>query len=136
MNNQGWGLRIMLFFCACFIFILVMTASAINKTFRDIAPREEQIEPISYYNLEVKMVNAMKRYIKDNYNDVSDIKIDKSLNRLIKENYIDIVKDPYNKKECNGYVIFTKNGNNINYEPYLRCGDIYKTSGYEYKYEW
>lgn len=135
MNNQGWGLRIMLFFCAVFILIIVMVSAALDKSFNDIAPKKEKVDTNPFYTLEVRMVNATKNYIQDNYNDVNDIALEVSLPDLTQKNYIEKIKDPYTKIECNGYVIFTKKNSNISYEPYLKCGSDYMTSGYEMKYE-
>ena len=135
MNNQGWGLRIMLFFCIILISFIFVAAFIVNKNFESIAPKNEYEEKYNYFDLEVKMVNATKKYMNDNYtNIVSDIEIPVKLKTLISKNYLAPIKDYYTKKECNGYVIFIRKNNNIEYDPYLKC-DGYKTNGYDSIYD-
>ncbi|MDD3187754.1 MAG: hypothetical protein PHD02_04740 [Bacilli bacterium] len=135
MNSEGWGLRIMLFFCACLMFALIVSASILNTSFKHNTSKDIEVTAVTYYDLEVRMVNAAKNYIYDNYNDISKATIPISLSTLINNNYIGPINDPDTKENCSGYVIFTKDKNNTQYDPYLRCGTMYKTNGYELQYE-
>lgn len=131
MNSQGWGLQIMLFFCACFILALIVSAAIFNRSFNE--TKKQNTESISsFYNLEVKLTNAAKNYIRDNYNNVNDITIPISLSFLKQKNYIATLK--INNKECVGYVIFIKNSSKVEYNPYLKCDSDYITNGFELKY--
>lgn len=131
MNNQGWGLQIMLFFCACFVLALIVATSIFNKSFTE-TKKQNTESATSYYNLEVKLTNAAKNYIKENYNDIDDITMPIRLSTLKQKNYIGTLR--VNNTECNGYVIFIKENNNVEYNPYLKCGSDYITNGFELKY--
>lgn len=131
MNNGGWGLKIMLFFCAFFMFFIIMSAAMVNKNFKELAPKNNTDEKITYFDLEVKMVNATKKYITRTYSDIKeDIEIPVKLKTLVDSEYLAPIKDLYTNLECNGYVIFIRKNNKIEYHPYLKC-DNYKTNGYD-----
>lgn len=133
MNNGGWGLRIMLALCFLLILALIIGTSILNANFKNVAPINTLNTRENYYNLEVKMVNAAKKYITDKYRNVEHLTV--TIDKLIENKYITKIRDPYTYKECSGYVIFTNVNNKIEYLPYLKCADKYQTGGYNSTYE-
>ena len=82
-----------------------------------------------YSDIETKLIDSTKKYIKDFYNnnlgvDTLNIKI----SSLISNNYISEVRDK--DGNCTGYVSVYKDDNNVViYTPYLKCKN-YVSNGY------
>lgn len=135
MNNKGFGIKEMIFFSLFFISFILIVSILVSKNFKEIAPNKNNKESITYYDLEVKMVNASKKYMNNTYKNIeNDIEIPIKLKTLVNSNYLAPVKDIQTKNECNGYVIFIKEDNTVQYKPYLKC-DGYKTNGYDGIYD-
>lgn len=136
MNNGGWGLRIMLIFCAVISLFFLFSTNVIGKALDVFVQKKELVkEEITYFDLEHKLKNSAKKYINNTYtNIVNDIEIPIKLTTLIENYYLAPIKDIYVEEECSGYVIFTKLSNNIKYKPYLKCNG-YKTNGYDSIYD-
>lgn len=83
----------------------------------------------NYSNLEDELVSATKLYVNKYYSS-------KEVNGILKVTVVRLKTEEllkplmYNDTECSGYVQFEKSDNGTMYYPYIKCGDIYKTSGY------
>jgi prepilin-type N-terminal cleavage/methylation domain-containing protein len=55
-----------------------------------------------------------------------------TIDTLVTNNFSKRIKNPDNKSEaCDGYVVITKESETkYNYDPYLKCGNTFVTSGY------
>ena len=137
MDNRGFGLRIMLFFCIVFISLIIVVTSIVNTNFKSLAREKGTKSKYSYFDLEIKMVKAATNYSNKMYSTSirENTEVGLNLKTLKNSNYLTTIKDPYNNKECSGYVILKKGRHNIQYIPYLKCGTNYKTIGYDVKYE-
>lgn len=138
-NNGGWGLQIMLVFCIILILGLVVSFSIIQNRFSSIAPDMPINSLVNYQDVEVTLVNSAKRYINEFYKvplqDTTDLEVTVSVEKLKQEGFLKSLKDPKNKKECSGYVLFKKIDNHLQYQAYISCGSNYTTNGYDAKYE-
>lgn len=133
MNNKGFGLTNLLFFSLIFMLFLLACVYLINVNYRNTIKtnkiKDEQ--EITYYDIEIKLVNSARKYMKNNYPNLKeDIEIPIKLDTLIENNYIAPIKDLKTFNECNGYVLFSIKNNNIEYNPYIKC-DNYITVGYQ-----
>lgn len=143
MNNRGWGLRAMIALCAvlafAFLFVVIMISTSFFGLVPTKSPQGSSIDKTRTYNsMEVDMINASKKYIKQIYNNeleendplyirVSSLKNEKMLTDLYD------VKDE--GIECTGYVKVVKIGTEVVYEPYMKCGSNYTTSGYVARFD-
>ena len=135
MNNGGWGLRIMLVFCAIISLFFLFSTNVVGKALDQFISKKEIKEEITYFDLEFKMKNSAKKYIKNTYTDIeNDTKIPVKLSTLINYYYLAPIKDIYTEEACNGYVMYIKEEDDIKYKPYLKCSG-YKTNGYDANYD-
>lgn len=147
MNQNGWGLKDFLFILGIITLALLITAGIYKRSFKNLfgsepKPIEEEtkvIETETYKDLEYKLKRAAERYQNDNYQGNFESTETWILNYklLRKDKYLkEKLNDIYDRSiECNGYVRFEKRQSNIDYHPFLKCGNSYKTEGYDEKYE-
>lgn len=127
MNNEGWGLRIMLLFIAfAGAVIVVCFKSLSNIIMKDFSVLASSKNSSTYQNtyilLEENIAKAASRYIKE-----FEIKEIIQIEELIERKYIDRVIDlKETNKLCTGYVVFKKENNQQNYKTHLNCPN-YKT---------
>ena len=139
-KKNGWGFLEFFFFLGLFIVCLLVTAYALRKVgllnedwkfvdFYDKGKDSNESDIYKYSDIETKLIDSTKKYIKDFYNnnlgvDTLNIKI----SSLISNNYISEVRDKYGN--CTGYVSVYKDDNNVViYTPYLKCKN-YVSNGY------
>lgn len=140
MNENGWGFKdfVLIFgiiFLTIIITIVIYQASFKKTNVTDpIDPNAEQMEKYTYDDLENFLKLAAKRYQNNNYQGTFESSETWVLsynllkkNKFLKKPLMDVYEP---KKECNGYVIFNKNGTNMSYEPYIKC-ENYETYGYD-----
>ena len=142
MNQSGWGLKDFLLILGIITLSLLIVAALYRRNFTNTTEKAEVIkeeEKETYQDLEYKLQRAAERYQNDNYqgNYESTETWILSYKLLKEENYLKEKITDINDKsiECDGYVKFKKQEINIDYTPYLKCGDYYTTKGYEEKYE-
>ncbi len=127
LNNNGWGLRAMIFLSSGLLLALLISIYFIAQLYSSMG---DVFSSNQYFELETKLESAAIRYRNDYDLDISgEYKV--SYGTLKKEGYIDNLKDK-DGNLCGGYVII-KNGvdevDNLNYEAYISC-DNYVTDGY------
>lgn len=127
LNNNGWGLRAMIFLSSGLLLALLISIYFIAQLYSSMG---DVFSSNQYFELETKLESAAIRYRNDYDLDISgEYKV--SYGTLKKEGYIDSLKDK-DGNLCGGYVII-KNGvdevDNLNYEAYISC-DNYVTDGY------
>ena len=84
-------------------------------------------ESIDYKKIEDKMVSSAMKYIEGAFkNEISNNTITVDNSHLIELD--STLNDEMSKDNCKGYVLVKKDGENINYTPYVKC-DNYKTEG-------
>lgn len=148
MNQKGWGLKDFMIILGVILIALIITAGVYRKGFMElfgttnepiIESQTNVIEKDTYQDLERKLQRAAERYQNDNYqgdyNSIETWVLKYDLlkeKRYLKEKITDIND---RNTECTGYVKFEKNETHINYYPYLRCGNNYRTEGYDETYE-
>lgn len=131
MNNGGGVLKIMFVFCIIISLFFLFSTNIIDKALDVISIKKEVKNEISYFDLEIKMKNSAKKYIKNTYANIeNNIEIPVKLETLIKNYYLAPIKDIYTEEICKGYVMYIKKEDDIKYKPYLKCSG-YKTNGYE-----
>lgn len=113
-KKNGWGFLEFFFFLGLFIVCLLVTAYALRKVgllnedwkfvdFYDKGKDSNENDIYKYSDIETKLIDSTKKYIKDFYNnnlgvDTLNIKI----SSLISNNYISEVRDK--DGNCTGYV--------------------------------
>ena len=139
-KKNGWGFLEFFFFLGLFIVCLLVTAYALRKVgllnedwkfvdFYDKGKDSNESDIYKYSDIETKLIDSTKKYIKDFYNnnlgvDTLNIKI----SSLISNNYISEVRDK--DGNCTGYVSVYKDDNNVViYTTYLKCKN-YVSNGY------
>lgn len=140
MNENGWGFKDFILILAIIFMALLVTVAIYQVSFNKddatdpIDPKEEEESTSTYDEMEQKLKMAGQRYQNNNYQGTLESKETwvLSYDLLKKEGYLkkplyDIVDT---SSECMGYVIFSKNGTSISYDPYLKCKN-YVTDGYD-----
>lgn len=133
---NGFGRKEFIILLAVMLIAIIISMSLFNQK---VTPEEEVIEEpveekVTYTDLEKKLKLGAERYQNDNYS----VDADKDETWILtytflkKEDYLDKIKDLSNNEECDGYVIFEKEGMNITYAPYLKCSN-YTTKGFDSK---
>ena len=137
LNNNGWGLRVMIVFSCLFIFcLLIATIWSARMGLMNKQPIVEQAngkkvdideeENASYTDLEEKLKNSAQTYVSmEKINITSSIKI--KYYELISKGYIDSLYDS-NNKDCTGYVE-VHGTDELSFEPFIKC-ESYETIGY------
>ena len=84
------------------------------------------------YKVQIKsMEKAAANYVGTNLDMEIEEELRIELSTLIEEKYIKEVKDPKTKEACDGYVIATKENNQIEYTGYLKCGKNFVSAEYK-----
>ncbi len=152
MNNEGWGLKIMLLFVAILCIALMISIYLIQKNFSFLLAEdpfkntntnnninENVTVKKTYSGIEKELIAGAKKYIKEVYNDSADeadfLKI--KISSMQKKGLLGTINDIKDKNiVCSGYVACRKEeDNSISYEPYLKCGNKYTTKGYIDRYD-
>ena len=157
MNNKGWGMSDLLWILSVIGVSLVLVSVLIKVSFKEtsitnefddskietVKPEEapEELEPEednieievsdndSYIEMEQLLKSAAEEYVTKYYSDSSVTSVTISLNELEQEAFVSSLYDPNDPSiSCDGYVIYTRE--NKSYQPYLKCGSNYQTSGY------
>ncbi len=137
MNERGGGINDVFIFLAVICLAVLVTMVMYNKTIKDLFSGDDTTK-MTYNEIEESLINSAKNYT-DNYyykplengdNDYVTVRT------LETEGIIQTIIDPEDDKiTCTGYVNFSKEDDQTTYEPYLRCGSNYETTGYEEKYD-
>lgn len=150
MNNRGWGLRVMLGFCCILALCIIIVAIAIDRNFKDLKSNYPIVSDNSNNNkpghnyidnenqsdyriIESNMIKSAQNYIAAHYTSGTPdgTRLTISVKSLQKDNKLSLISDPVNSSViCSGYVNVLRDNGIENYEPYLKCGDRYETSGY------
>ena len=153
MNNEGWGLRLMLLFVAILCIALMISIYLIQRNFSFMLAEdpykfknnnnnnvnENVTVKKTYSGIEKEMVASAKKYVKKVYNDNPDeadfLKV--KVSSMQKEGLLGTINDIKDKNiVCSGYVSCRKEeDNSLSYEPYLKCGKKYTTKGYVDRYD-
>lgn len=141
MNQEGWGFKEFILIFAVIMFLIIITFIIYAVSFKPekVTSSVEIKKNISltYEDLENTLKRGAQRYQNDNYsgNSESDETWILTYEMLREKGYIkDKLLDPNDNSECGGYVRFIKRGASIKYIPYLKCGDNYKSEGYDLNY--
>lgn len=135
MNKHGWGLRVELVIILLFLICLLISAIGLNRL-GVLGENENSLlkNNFDYSNLENKLKESAKRYIKEYYGEgITDVVIVR-YNTLLNNGYISNLTDKYSK-ECSGYTEVIKASDTLIYYPYIKCSR-YKTEGYEERKDW
>lgn len=154
LDSRGWGLQELIVGLSILFFCLLLVVILINQNFKQLEqnfgggnlssessgetsqerPEEEPEEGYSSYKeIEAAMVSAAKKYNTAIYG--ADLQegdnLTVTLNSLIRDDYLEKIYDIKDEDTvCTGYVTFIKEGSNVSYSPYLKCGKRYQTKGY------
>lgn len=135
MNANGFGLKEFIIILAVVFIAMIIIMSLSRSIVEDEETNSEPIqEKVTYQELEHQLKKAAERYQNDTYQGNANNKEVWSLSySMLKEKgYLDKIIDPNDKDiECQGYVEFIQDGAIISYQPYLKCGNNYKTEGYD-----
>ena len=136
MNNKGFGIKNFIIIIAVMFISIIIAMSLYNQSIASLPSQtnEETVKSKTYEDLTDKLLKAAERYQNDNYSANSDEQVTWILkySLLRKEKYLSKIYDIKDKKiECTGYVEFNQDKAEISYKPFLKCGDNYKTKGYE-----
>jgi len=149
LNNKGWGLSDFLLIGSviiiCLLFASVMVIRLTNGLKENLRVNntntEEKVEtndkqeetinndttPINYGDLENRLSKDAIKYVEEVYkNNIGENLFIVDYPHLLE---VDAnLKTEMSKDNCNGYVESKKNGENIEFTPYLKC-DNYSTNG-------
>lgn len=148
LNERGWGLSIFIVFIAVFVIAIILVSIGAeragigssggitslptespsgNKNYTD-------QEIMSAKNYEAVVQNAASRYFDQIYtNQNPSNKIVVSVSTLLSSGYLDSFSVAGNT--CSGYTVISIDGENRLFQPYVHCGNVYTTSGYDYSLE-
>ncbi len=123
LNNKGWGTMEMLILSGCLLVALLVAIFFISRLYASFGKNMTN----NYLNLETKLVDAGKKYVKDNKIEIDDtFKISSEI--LILDGYINDLKDN-NNELCTGYVKINNINNHLDYQGYIKCNN-YQTNNY------
>ncbi len=136
MNNKGFGIKNFIIIIAVMFISIIIATSLYSQSIASLPSQtnEETVKSKTYEDLTEELLKAAERYQNDNYSANSDEQVTWILkySLLRKEKYLSKIYDIKDKKiECTGYVEFNQDKAKISYKPFLKCGDNYKTKGYE-----
>lgn len=136
MNNKGFGIKNFIIIIAVMFISIIIATSLYSQSIASLPSQtnEETVKSKTYEDLTEELLKAAERYQNDNYSANSDEQVTWILkySLLRKEKYLSKIYDIKDKKiECTGYVEFNQDKAEISYKPFLKCGDNYKTKGYE-----
>lgn len=141
LNKKGMSVPLFIFVMIIFIGCLLFVAFSLKevglldedyKWVKDFFNKEE-VEKIDHDDLEEKMEDAAKKYVKDFYkNEIPAGTLRVKASSLISNDYLTELKDEDGK--CSGYVAVSKDDNELDYDAYIKCKD-YKTKGYTERYD-
>lgn len=136
MNNKGFGIKNFIIIIAVMFISIIIATSLYSQSIASLPSQtnEETVKSKTYEDLTEELLKAAERYQNDNYSANSDEQVTWILkySLLKKEKYLSKIYDIKDKKiECTGYVEFNQDKAEISYKPFLKCGDNYKTKGYE-----
>lgn len=144
-NNRGWGLRSELWICLAITIFFGIAVILINRVFdnknsdfilsqdKNVIEESNKKDNVKdnnkYDTLEDKLVAAGVKYTNKYLlnEEVGSIKA-VTIVRLQTENVLDDLK--INNIKCSGYIKIEKIDNDFKYYPYINCGNLYKTAGY------
>lgn len=147
-NNHGWGLRAELWICLVLIIFFGIAVILIQKVVNQMnegistegknnnegsniqnVDNNSTNKTINYNNLEDEMIVGAKKYYNKYYLD-HDLQgtVTVTVVRLKTEEIIEPLK-AY-EVECSGYIEIESSNGDIKYYPYLKCGNLYQTNGY------
>jgi hypothetical protein len=161
MNNRGWGLDVMLRLCSVIGIALIVVAIIYNFYYKknvggfdkdgvdteynttdenyqystDTRSEDDTYVTESkktYDDILEEMKVASDTYVTNHYNNLKSGSVRISLDSLIEDKLLDTIYAlDDNTVICNGYVDYSINGGSKEYKSYLKCGDLYKTDGYQ-----
>lgn len=117
LNNNGWGLQVMMLFILVLMIALVIVYIMVNRNFSDIVGYD-------YKSEETKVIVALKKYYKNN-----DIKINNGEEKIVSTKKLKEEKLLTDFNKCSGYGLLKNKNGKIIYDAYIRC-DKYITDGY------
>ncbi len=148
-NDRGWGLRNELWICLAMTIFFVIAVILINSVFNSmdsdmiLSQNKKDVEQTNKKNnsdtkkeiddnhdiLEDKLVIAGRKYANKYLlsQNVGSTKI-VTVVRLQTENILEPLK--MNNIQCSGYIKIEKIEDDFKYYPYINCGSLYKTVGY------
>ena len=160
LNQNGWGLRVMIAFLCIFVLCLLLSFMGLyklglvkdldflfgNNNYQNVqnnTPTTNTNNPTtpttstmptvkgkSYADLQFELVEASKKYVSNATLGIDTLVL--TVENLKSYNYIEEFKDE-NGKKCSGYAdVYYDENNNIIYNAYIKCKK-YQTSGYQ---EW
>ncbi len=124
-NNQGWGLKEMLFLSALLLFFVLLIAVLVNNLYSGLEKdnlNSNTTKSNTYEQVEKNLSEAAKRYYKIHKSEVKELIVS---DMLLEEKYIDMKKLTVDNDICEGYVIISEN----TFIPYISCAE-YETEGY------
>ena len=129
LNNKGWGVfqmawmtGIILFFFLLAIILIVNYYHSMNYQLHN----RKVVTERTYIQMEEDLQTAGIRYVEYNYKNIRNLNSSKiTSDKLFSVGLF--AKDLYGG--CTGYVIVSKNNNNISSTPYIKCSN-YQTPGY------
>lgn len=145
LNQKGWGLSLFIIFLAVFFIAIILISIGAEKMGIGSHPNIPST-PIStpsetrhYTDAEIKQAMEFESTIKEATNKYllevyggqwsEDRKVI-TVTRLIENRYLESFSVAGNN--CHGYVKVESIGGTLSYTPYVSCGDVYTTMGYDY----
>lgn len=114
LNNKGWGTIEMILLSSGLLIALMVSIYFIYQLFGNF---DNAVSNKIYSDLEIKLVDASKKYIQSSSIDKLPIRL--SLNDLKNAGYIGDFKDD-NGNDCDGYVIISDRVL-YNYNAFISC---------------
>jgi len=138
-TNGGWSLNELLIGLGILAFALVFITIKIQSVASNLTdenfsgvevPTKES--KYTYDDMEEKLVVGATKYMDETYRKIPEGSTKITMDELNIHGVYNYTKDPKdNNKTCVGYVIYNKNGNEVSYKPYVKCGSNYQTKGYK-----
>lgn len=155
MNNKGFSISSMLFFCI-FIGIIILifnnfansfiSSKSVSNDYRNVYRKYLRTSAIvvpsstktlnTYEDLEIELATALKRYVEITNTEIKpNQSVYISLDTLKNSSLISELKDIENPAiYCKGYAQGINTQNTNIYKGYVSCGNNYKTSNYNENY--
>ena len=155
MNNKGFSLSTMLFFCIFVVLVILLfngimgsflSSNSYGKNYKNVYRKYLNSSAIvvpspnnnlnTYEDLEIELATALKKYVELSNTEIKENQpVYITLDTLKNSNLISDLKDIKNPAVyCKGYAQGINTKNTYIYKGYVSCGNNYKTSNFNENY--
>lgn len=148
LDQRGWGLSVFLAFIVVFFIAIVLISIGAQKVgldpYSNVSNPTTSVDPnVKHYTdseiseavgFESSVRDSAARYFMEVYGGQwSEDRSILTVSKLIEKSYLQPFSVAGNS--CGGYVKVQSSNGELSYIPYIQCGEVYMTEGFDYSLE-